>query len=452
MRKKRVYIRNDNFPGPKAKKVIRWGERYYATTTVSSFIVPAKAKSAKVWDVDGNEFIDFVAGVGVSNAGFGNPAIIEPMTSHLLETGILNFIHHDFHNPWAVGLAKRMARRMELYFEKKLGEKREFKMFFANSGAEIVEAALKLTWANRPDRQKIIGFKGAFHGRTMGAFSLLTKEAHIKDYPWHLRAALATHLTFPKDAETFKVFQEEIRSLDLSEYGAVFMEIIQGEGGLNPLYFAAAEFIQKELAENRGLYLVLDEVQTGNARTGKYLAFEHYPMLKPTIVVTAKGVASGMPFAAMWFPKEMDWREKGRHSSTYGGNALAAIAAGATLDYIQKHNLIRHVEKMGHILRVELLKTREKFPSFVGNIRGFGLMQGFDMIYDKGEKMAPFPELRDKIEAEAPHWGLILMRCGQSGIRILPPLTITKEELKEGLDRLRQVLKYALNEKTRRNE
>lgn len=445
MKKNRVYIRNDNFPGPKAKKILRWAQRYYATTTVASKIVPAKAKGAKVWDIDGNEFIDFVAGVGVSNTGFGNPEIIEPMVSHLKETGIINFIHHDFHNPWATKLAKKMARRMEIFWEKQYGEKRDFKMFFANSGAEIVEAALKLVWANRPERQKIIGFKGAFHGRTMGAFSFLTKEVHTKNYPHQLRS-LVNHLTFPKDVETFKTFQDEIKSLDLSEYGAIFLEIIQGEGGLNPLYSPAADFIQKELIEKNGIYVVVDEVQTGNARTGKYLAFEHYPMLKPTIIVTAKGVASGAPFAAMWFPKEMDWKEMGRHSSTYGGNALAAVAAGATLNYIQRHNLIKHVERMGHILRAELLKLREEFPSFIGNIRGFGLMQGFDTIYDKGDaRMGLLPELRDKIEAEAPHWGLILMRCGQAGIRILPPLTITEEELKEGLDRLRQAIKYILN-------
>lgn len=446
MKKDKVYIRNSNFPGPKARKILRWAERYYATTTVASKIVPAKAVGAKVWDVDGNEFIDFVASVGVSNTGFANPEIIDPLISHLKETGIINFIHHDFHNPWATKLAKRMARRMELYFQKK-GINRKFKMFFANSGAEIVEAALKLVWANRPERQKIIGFKGAFHGRTMGALTFLTKEVHIKDYPCQLRS-LITHLTFPKDAETFEVFKNEVKSLDFSEYGALFLEIIQGEGGLNPLYPSAADFIQKELVEKLDLWFVVDEVQSGNGRTGKYLAFEHYPVLNPTIIVTAKGVASGVPFAAMWFPIELDWKEKGRHSSTYGGNALAAIAAGATLDYIQRHNLVQHVERMGHILRVELLKLVEEFPSFIGNIRGFGLMQGFDAIYDKGDAgRGLFPELRDKIETEAPHWGLILMRCGQAGIRILPPLTITEQELKEGMARLRQIIKYVLNKK-----
>ncbi|MDP1629086.1 MAG: aminotransferase class III-fold pyridoxal phosphate-dependent enzyme, partial [bacterium] len=413
MKKEKVYIRNDNFPGPKAKKVIRWGERYYATTTVASQIVPARAKGVIVWDVDGNEFIDFVAGVGVALPGYGNPEIIDSMIDHLKKTGIINFIHHDFYNPWTVILAKRMARRMELYFEKHFGEKREFKMFFANSGAEIVEAALKLVWANRPERQNIIGFKGAFHGRTMGAFSLLTKEVHIKDYPQHLRAALVTHITYPKDEATFNEFKRELSALSLAEYGSLFMEIIQGEGGLHPLYPPAAEFIQKELVEKDGLYLVVDEVQTGNARTGKYLAFEHYPVLRPTIIVTAKGVASGAPFAGMWFPKEMDWKERGRHSSTYGGNALAVIAAGATLDYIQKHNLVRYTERMGHILRAELLKLEEEFPC-VKNSRGFGLMQGFDLInVNVGTYVPlPFPGLRDEIEAEAPHWGLILMRCG----------------------------------------
>jgi 4-aminobutyrate aminotransferase len=442
MKKEKVYVRNGNFPGPKAKKILRWAERYYATTTVASKIVPAKAAGAKVWDVDGNEFIDFVAGVGVSNTGFGNPEIIDPMLSHLKETGIINFIHHDFHNPWAAKLAKRMARRMELYFQKN-GITRKFKMFFANSGAEIVEAALKLVWAARPQRQKIIGFKAAFHGRTMGAFSFLTKEVHIKGYPHHLRS-LVTHLTFPKDVETFQIFKDEIKSLNLSEYGAIFLEIIQGEGGLNLLYPSAADFIQKELLEENGIYLVVDEVQTGNARTGKYLAFEHYSVLNPTIIITAKGVASGMPFAAMWLPAELDWKEKGRHSSTYGGNALAAIAAGATLDYIRRHNLVKYVERMGHILRAELLKLEEDFHC-VRNVRGFGLMQGFDVVGPGGAEPIPFPMLRDKIEAEAPHWGLILMRCGQSGIRILPPLTITEEELKEGLARLRQVINYVLN-------
>jgi 4-aminobutyrate aminotransferase len=277
----------------------------------------------------------------------------------------------------------------------------------------------------------------------MGALAFLTRDVHVKGYPQGVRP-LVFHSTFPRDEETFKVFKAEIERLENEGkpnlFGAIFIEIIQGEGGLNPLYPPAAEFIQRELVEKLGIWLVVDEVQTGNARTGKYLAFEHYSALIPTIIVTAKGVASGMPFAAMWFPKELDWKEKGRHSSTYGGNALAAVAAGATLDYILKHNLIKHVERMGHILRAELLNLEDDFWC-IRNTRGFGLMQGFDVV-NSGRSDALFPILRDKIEAEAPHWGLILMKCGQAGIRILPPLTITEEELREGLERLRQTIKY----------
>jgi 4-aminobutyrate aminotransferase len=444
---RREYFRNDKFPGPKAKKILEAGERYYALTTPSSLIVPAKAKGAKVWDIDGNEYIDFVAGVGVASTGYGNEEIREQMIAHLRKTGIINFIHHDFYNPWAVMLAERMAKRMELYFEKNFGGKRELKMFFANSGAEIIEAALKLVWAHRPERPFIFYFDKAFHGRTMGVLNFLTKKVHIKDYPADLRKYFVKN-TFPKDEKSFAVFKQEIAAIYRGDaqphekFGAIFLEIIQGEGGLSVLYPAAAEFIQKELVEKRGIYLVIDEVQTGNARAGKYMAFEHYPTLKPTIIVTAKGVASGMPFAAMWFPKEMDWKEKGRHSSTYGGNALACIAAGATLDYIERHHLIRHVEKMGRILRAELLKLEEEFLH-IRNSRGFGLMQGFDVVdgYGRG---APCPHLRDKIEAEAAHRGLILMHTGEAGIRILPPLVITEGEFKEGMQRLREAIKFCL--------
>jgi 4-aminobutyrate aminotransferase len=443
---KEKHFRNDNFPGPKAKRILESGERYYALTTASSLIVPAKAKGVKVWDVDGNEYIDFVAGVSVANVGYGNSEIFDPMIEHLAETGIMNFIHHDFYNPWASQLAERMANRMESYYEKQYGEKREFKIFFANSGTEIIEAALKLVWANRPERPFIIGFNNAFHGRTMGSLAFLTRDAHIKDYPQGVKT-LVSHFTFPKDKETFEIFEREVKDLEHQGkpdlFGAIFMEIIQGEGGLNPLYPPAAEFIQKELVERYNIHLVVDEVQTGNARTGKYLAFEHYPMLKPTIIVTAKGVASGMPFAAMWFPKEIDWKEKGRHSSTYGGNALACIAAGATLDYIQRHNLVRHAERMGCILRTELLKLEKEFVC-IHNIRGFGLMQGFDIYPGHGIDDKPMSFLRDRLECEAPHWGLILMHTGEAGIRILPPLIITEEELKEGIRRLREVIKYVL--------
>lgn len=431
-----------------AKRILKNNREYYATTTVNSDLAPAYGCGVWISDGDNNIFLDFTSGVGVNNLGYSHPEIIQAISKHLSETGIVNFIHHDWPNSGTVKLAQKLSYKLEKYFATQHQEQRSYKMFFANSGAEINEAALKLVWAHRPERQKILYFNDAFHGRTLGIMSCLTKEAHIKNYPKYLRQ-IFTGLPFPKDEETFEMMKRRLTSpgFNLRNYGALFMEIIQGEGGLNILYPPAAKWIQKEIIEKHNIYLILDEVQTGNGRTGKYWVFEHYPCLKPTIITTAKGIASGMPFAAMWFPSEMDWRELGRHSSTYGGNALGAAAAMATFDVLES-GLISNARKMEKVMAKELAKLEKDF-SCVKNARGIGLMWGIDIVKcpslwgkDIGE---PWLELRDMIEKEVLRWGLIIMRCGESSLRIMPPLIITEKELQEGFQRLCKAIQYCLD-------
>lgn len=409
-----------------------WRERaqtVYATTTVHSGFVPAPDKRARrvyLYGADGNKYLDFCSGVGVANCGHGNREIEKAITGHLRKTGRIQYIHHDFHNPEAIAFAeflcemvKHSLRTADLY-----------KVFFANSGTEANEAGLKLVFSHRPKRRKILVFKGGFHGRTLGSLSLMRRPAHVRDYPLGVSAEF---LTFPRRRDTVSIvkFQTELDRLEGSaeEYNSVVLEPVQGEAGIYLFDREAMKSLANFCSRHR-IFIHVDEVQAGYGRTGKFLASEHFPGLQPDIVTLAKAIANGYPFAAVIFRNFLDWNEKGRHSSTYGGNALGAAAASATLDYLLKHDLIGNSERLGKILSNFLREFCQRRQDFVMNVRGSGLMQAVDF----GNAYTGLnSELRDQVVATAEKNGLILIGAGEAAVRIMPPLVIGEKELMAGL-------------------
>lgn len=430
-----------NWPGPMAKKVIRQAKRFCATTTVDSDFVPSPFKRGKgVWlyDVDDNKFLDFCAGVGVANCGYGNREIEKAITDHLRRTGRLQYIHTDFFNPEAVELSRVLVQMVK----RALKSEQEYKVFLCNSGTEANEAGIKLAFAARPERKKIIAFRDGFHGRTLGVLPTLWKEVCRRDYPMVYNVVW---LNFPRagSPDHISYFFRELEDLEKSagECNLVIMEMVQGQGGI---YVADGEAMKalSDFCRRHGILIQVDEVQTGCGRTGRFLATEHYPGFHPDIVTLAKGLANGFPVGATVFGADLDWKELGRHSNTFGGNALGASTALATLKYLKENKLNQRANNLGGVLGNELKRICKKYKGRrVNNPRGLGLMQALDCVDVNGN---PDSRFRHNVIQEGYRAGLILMDAGASAIRIMPPLIINQDELMDGLQLLEAAIATAI--------
>jgi len=324
------------------------------------------------------------------------------------------------------------------------------RFFYGNSGAEAVECALKLA-RYHTGRQQVISFFGAFHGRTMGALSLTASKpqqkrrfsplvpgvTHVR-YPYTYRGCTGG----PQEEEAFALgcarFIEETlfkKTLAAEEVAAIFVEPIQGEGG----YVVAPDNFLRELREictRHGILLVSDEVQSGAGRTGKWWAIEHSGV-EPDIVCMAKGIASGMPLGVCMSRAEiMDW-VPGSHASTFGGNPISIAAALATIDILEREG-IANAAKVGGMM-LERLQGWKETHALVGDVRGRGLMIGIELVKDKASR-EPVSALRNRVEALAFERGLIILGCGETSIRLCPPLIVKQEEADVALDILEDVL------------
>ena len=433
-----------NFPGFEAQEVLKRAANIYATTTVHSKFVPSathRAHGAWIYDADRNQFLDFCSGVGVSNCGYGNRHIEGAMIRHIIRTGRLQYIHHDFHNPESVTLAEALSAELD----RAVGRNNNYKIFLCNSGTEANEAGLKLALAARPERKKIMAAVNGFHGRTLGSLSLMTKTAHIRDYP---RSFKVFNFPFPRlgDQENIKGFYRHLEYMEqhrwADEYNSCVLELVQGEGGIYQADPQALKDLQ-DFCQQHWVLLHIDEVQTGFGRTGKMFAIEHYPFLNPAIVTFAKSIANGYPVGAVAFARWLDWPEHGRHSNTFGGNALGAVAALATMDFIKNKNLAGRAAELGEILNGGLEYLAAKFKSRVANVRGLGLMRAIDFLDYGGQLSSKF---RDEVVEEAYHHGLILIGAGEAAIRLMPPLVIKKDELTQGLVRLERAIGIVLRD------
>ncbi len=415
-------------PGPAAREIIAKDESFVATTTKSLPVVAKRARGLEVEDVDGNLLLDFSSGISVLNVGHCHPRVVEAVKKQSEE--LMHFAGTDFYYDIQASLAQRLAELTPGEFDKKV--------FFGNSGAESVEAAIKVArWST--ERKRMIAFIGAFHGRTMGALSLTASKSVQKqrffpalDGVTHIPFAncyrCPYHLEYPScDLWCAKTLDETYFSsfIPPDEVAVLFGEPVQGEGGY---IVPPREFYPTihRILKKYGILFASDEVQAGLGRTGKMWGIEHWG-IAPDILTTSKSLGSGIPISATVFRKDLDFGVQGAHSNTFGGNLVGCAASMATLDVIQEEGLVANSEKMGSYFRKRLEELKSKHE-LIGDVRGLGLMLAVEFVRNRKTKEYAQKE-RDQILTEAHRMGLILLGCGKSGIRLIPSLNVTTGQI-----------------------
>ncbi|HID94067.1 MAG TPA: acetyl ornithine aminotransferase family protein [bacterium (Candidatus Stahlbacteria)] len=429
-----------NLPGPKAREVLKDDERYISPSYTRPYpAVIQKGKGMHVWDVDGNEFLDFAAGIAVCATGHCHSDVVRAIEEQAED--LIHMSGTDFYYPIQVRLAEKLA-------EITPGAKNK-RVFFCNSGAEAVEAALKLVrWKTK--RMTVLAFINSFHGRTYGAMSLTASKAVQRNgfgpllsgiihifYPYCYRCPI--NLSCPScnfaciDCIEDVVFHKMVPP---EEVAALFAEPIQGEGG----YIIPPDgYFQKlkELLNKYDILLVDDEVQSGMGRTGRMFAIEHWETI-PDIVCVAKGIASGMPLGATVARRGlMDWGP-GTHASTFGGNPVSCAAALATISLLE-NGLVENAKEMGEYFMPKLKELMTKYQ-FIGDVRGKGLMIGIEIVKDKKTKEKD-KKRRDRIIMECFRHGLLILGCGDNVVRFMPPLIVEKKHIDKAVEIFEDVLK-----------
>lgn len=396
-----------------------------------------KGEGSYLYTEDGKKVLDFASGVAVCNIGHNHPKVVQAAKDQI------DKLIHGGHNVVYYESYVRLAERL---VELTGGDTM---VYFSNSGAEVNEGALKLAKfvTNRP---AVISFKGAFHGRTLATTSITTSNSK---YRKHYEGLLPSvyFLEYPnlyrtpyeiKDGEDcperyFTQFDELFHDIiDPYSVAAMIMEPIQGEGGYIVPPKSFLEYARK-VCDKYGIMLIFDEVQTGFGRTGKLFAWQNFGV-KPDIFTSAKGIASGFPLAAVVAKKEiMEKWTAGSHGGTFGGNPVACAAALATLDVLE-NGALDNAAKMGEYLNKKLFEFKDKYD-FIGDVRGVGLMQAMELVKDGKE---PDAELTTKIKNKALEKGLLLLTCGtyKNVIRFIAPTTVTKEEMDEALNIMKETL------------
>ncbi|MGP5340931.1 acetylornithine transaminase [Glutamicibacter arilaitensis] len=371
--------------------------------------VLVRGAGCHVWDADGNQYLDLLGGIAVNTLGHGHPLLTSVITSQLATLGhVSNF----FTSPSQIALAEKL---LEIS-----AAPAGSKVFFANSGTEANEAALKLTRRNAgteaAPRTKVIALEHSFHGRTLGALSLTYKEKYRAPF-----APLPENVSWipAGDIEALRAAVDETVS-------AVFIEPIQGEAGVLEL---STEYLQaaREITRDSGALLVFDEVQTGMGRTGQFYASA--PVI-PDVMTLAKGLGGGFPIGAMivFGQENTAWLTPGEHGTTFGGNPVACAAGLAVIHTIEKENLLAHVRATGDWLREQLAGIQG-----IGAVRGAGLLTAFEL------KSANAP----KLVTAALDAGFIVNATDEKTIRLAPPLVITTEQLATLVTALPQLISAA---------
>lgn len=408
-------------PGPQAKAIIERDERCCSPSYTRDYpLVVRRAVGSVVEDMDGNRFLDFAAGIAVCATGHCHPKVVAAIEEQA--RSLLHICGCDFYIPAMTDLMERLASLAP-------GDHTQH-VFLTNSGAEAVEAAMKLT-RYHTKRKWIIGFHGAFHGRTMGALSLTCSKS-VQQERFGPVVPMVAHVPYGDvDAIESQLFRYKMAP---DEVAAVFVEALQGEGGY---IVPEPDFLPKlrALCDKHRILLVCDEIQSGTGRTGKWFAFEHFG-IEPDIILMAKGLASGMPLGAVIARKDvMNWGP-GAHGSTFGGNPVCCAAALATLALVES-TLMANAARLGECLQGQLRNLAEKHRSVV-KPRGMGLMCAVDIVSKRTGK--PDPKLRTKILQGAFERGILLLPCGEVGIRFCPPLCMNEAQLDVGIRILDEVL------------
>jgi 4-aminobutyrate aminotransferase len=428
-------------PGPKAKAVVEADDRLMSPSYTRSYPMVAKrGRGLRVEDVDGNVFLDFAAGIAVTSTGHCHPEVVAAIQKQAGE--LIHMSGTDFYYEHMITLAERLSAVAPM--------PGPHRFYYGNSGAEAVECALKLA-RYHTQRQNVIAFFGAFHGRTMGALSLTASKpqqkrrfspmlpgvTHVR-YPYAYRGCSGG----PQAEEAFalgcaRYIEEKLFHTTLApeEVAAIFVEPIQGEGG----YVVAPTIFMQELrkiCDKYGILLVVDEVQSGAGRTGKWWAVEHTGV-QPDIICIAKGIASGMPLGICMTRAEiMDWKP-GSHASTFGGNPVSIAAALATMDVLDRE-AIANAASIGGLMLERMRDWPMRF-GIVGEVRGRGLMIGVEIVKDQTTREVA-GSWRDAIVEMAFNRGLLILGCGETSFRLAPPLIVNQYEATIALDILEECI------------
>jgi 4-aminobutyrate aminotransferase len=425
-------------PGPKAREIIERDRKYVSPSYTRDYpFVIARGEGAVLEDVDGNRFLDCAAGIAVNSTGVSHPDVVKAITEQAQK-----FIHMsgtDFYYEPQVRLAEELALIAPI--------NGDVRTFFANSGTEATEAAIKLA-RYHTHRHAVIAFLGAFHGRSMGSLSLTASKAiqrkgfgpflsgvYHAPYPDSYRAgsadaAAAQCLSFIED----QLFTHLVSPDDVS---AVVVEPIQGEGGY---IVAPPAFLQglRELTTKHGILLVVDEVQSGMGRTGRMFASDHIG-LKADVVTIAKGIASGLPLGVTCARADVMAWPPGAHASTFGGNPVACAAANVTIRLL-KEQLIANAAAVGDHLIQGIRALQEKHP-LIGDVRGRGLMIGIELVRNRQTKERAVDE-RNALVQSMFRRGVLVLGAGRNALRLAPPLVLTRAQA----DSVLQILDEALTE------
>ena len=424
-------------PGPKARAMLARDADVVSPSYPRDYpFVMAHGRGAEAWDVDGNRFLDFAAGIAVCSTGHSHPRVVQA-----IKDAADDFLHisSDYWHERQVALAERLNRLAPLA--------ESAMSFFCQSGTEAVEGALKLA-RYVTGRQRFIGFLGGFHGRTMGSLAF-TSSKYTQQRGFFPTMPGVTHVPYPNPYRPIFAGDDQGRAVldyienvlfacnvPASEVAAILVEPIQGEGGyiVPPDGFLAG---LRRLCDRHGILLIFDEVQSGIGRTGLMFAAEHWGVA-PDIMTLAKGLGSGMPIGAVVAKKSLmrQWK-RGAHGNTYGGNPLCCAAALATLDLVE-HEYAANAGRVGayFLARLRQLAQRRRV---VGDVRGKGLMIGMELVADHATRM-PAKDLCDALITRAFHNGLLLLPCGVSTVRFMPPLLVTEGQVDEAMTLLETAL------------
>jgi 4-aminobutyrate aminotransferase len=435
------HIRTE-LPGPKARAMIERDTKVASPSYPRDYpFVISHGRGTEAWDVDGNRFLDFAAGIAVCATGHAHPKVVAAV-----QEAAAKFLHisSDYWHEGMTALAERLSALVPL------GE--PGMSFFCQSGTESVEGALKLA-RYVTGRGRIIAFLGSFHGRTMGSLAL-TSSKYTQQAGFFPTMPGVTHVPYPNSyrplfagSDQGRAVLDYIRMLfernvPAQEVAAIVVEPLQGEGGylVPPDGFLAG---LRQICDEHGILLIFDEVQSGVGRTGKMFCAEHSGV-KPDIMTVAKGLGSGMPIGAVVAKQSImrKWK-KGAHGNTFGGNPVCCAAANATIELVREQYAANAARVGAHFMK-RLAALKGDYPC-IGDLRGRGLMIGLELIEKDG---SPARALVDRLLHTAYQNGLLLLSCGVSTLRFMPPLCVTEAEVDEAMGYLRTALDQALKAKS----
>jgi 4-aminobutyrate aminotransferase len=430
-------------PGPEAQKTLALDHQYVSPSYTRDYpLVAQRGEGMIVEDVDGNTFLDFSAGIAVVSTGHCHPEVVRAIQKQAAE--LIHMSGTDFYYPLLAQLAEKLAQIAPGDSPKRV--------YFGNSGTEAMEAAMKMA-RYHTRRHRFIAFLGSFHGRTFGSLSLTASKAVQRNGFGPLLPGVS-HVPYPNpyrcsfghrggacdtESEVIDYIEKLLKtSVPAEEVAAIVVEPVQGEGGyiVPPKNFLSR---LRQIADRHGILLIFDEVQAGMGRTGKMWACDHFGVV-PDILITAKGIASGMPLGVTIAKANvMNWGP-GAHASTFGGNPLSCTAALETIRLLEEKYIANSAQMGGYAMK--RLADWPKKHRLVGNVRGLGLMIGIDLVKNQ-ETREINPEARKKVIERAYQLGVLLLGCGESAVRLMPPLIVERDQMDFALDVLERCIAEA---------